>query len=138
LQAHLYFAKNYYPSIAPASNIFPQAPANPPDGVGTLPGGVTVTGTTPPPVPPVRSLPSNTYAPAGPTSGLVGLGTGTSLTSNNQLPGNPSASDNLNLGYNQQTGQSAQAADVPNVPINWTMIGAIIGIIALLWAVSKW
>ena len=133
LQAHLYFAKNYYPSLAPANNIYPQAPANPPDGVGTPPGGVTVTGTTPPPPPPVRSLPSNTYAPAGPS---VGNGTGNGLTSNNQLPGNPLAPDNLNAGYNQQTGQSAQAADVPNVPIDWTMIGAIVAIIALLVLVA--
>ena len=34
------------------------------------------------------------------------------LTTNATVPGNASASDYLNLGYNQQTGQSGQVADV--------------------------
>jgi hypothetical protein len=123
LQAHIYFAKNYYPAIAPVS-VWPQNPGSPPDGYGTPPGGVTVTGNNPPPPQTVRSLPQNTYLPAGPL--------GPSLTPNQNLPGNAQAVDYLNLGYNQQTGQSAQAADVPNTGINWPMIGAIAAIIALL------
>lgn len=136
LLAHIYFAKNFYPAIAPVS-IFPQQPSGPPDGLGTPPGGVTITGTNPAPPPPIRSLPSNTYAPAGPSPVLVGGGSAPPIASNNQIPGNPVASDYLNLGYNQQTGQSAQAADVPNAAINWGIVAAVVGIIALFVVIAR-
>jgi hypothetical protein len=136
LQAHIFFAKNFYPAIAPVS-IFPQAPGNPPDGYGTPPGGVTVTGNNPPPPPPIRSLPSNTYAPAGPSPIALGDGSAPAIQSNSQIPGNPLASDYLNLGYNQQTGQSAQAADLPNSTINWTIVAAVVGIVALFILVAR-
>lgn len=137
IQAQNYFAANYYPAISPASNIGPQGPGNPPDGWGTLPGGVTVTGLTPPPAPPVRSTAASVYSPAGPSSTIAGATIAPTIQSNNQLPGNPNASDNLNTGYNQQTGQSAQAADVPAVPINWTTVGLVAAAIILVVFLAK-
>ena len=68
---------------------------------------------------------------------LTGSAIAPPLTSNNQLPGNLSASDYLNRGYNQQTGQSAQLADVPAQGINWTVVGAAVGIIALIVVLTK-
>lgn len=137
LDAHLYFAKNYYPAITPSTNIFAQAPGNPPDAYGTMPGGVTVTGNTPPPPPPIRSTAQNTYAPALTSPALVGSGIAPPLASNAQLWGNPNAVDYLNRGYNQQTGQSAQAADVPPTEVNWNIIGAVAAVIALLIVVGR-
>lgn len=128
LQAHVYFARNYYPSIAPVS-IYPQNPGSAPDNIGTPPGGVTVVGNNPIPAPPVRSTAANTYAPAIP-------GNAPMLTAPNSLAStSPGAPDYLNMGYNQNTGQSAQVTDVPSTSINWGMIAAVVGIIALLVSV---
>jgi hypothetical protein len=128
-QAFMNFCHTWYDSIAPAGYIFPQQPGGAPTAMGTPPGGVTATPSNPAPLAPIRSLPQNTYLPAGP--GTVAP-LAPQLTINSALPGNVRAPDYLNLGYNQQTGQSGQAADVPSFAVNWTMIGAIAAVIALL------
>jgi hypothetical protein len=130
LNAFSNYSTTWYDTIAPTNVIFAQAPGGPPTGMGTPPGGVTVMPGNPAPAPPIRSLPSNTYTPAIQASAP-------SLTSNNQLPGNPLGSDYLNRGYNQQTGSSAQAADVPPSKIDWTMIAAIVAVITLLVLVAR-
>lgn len=134
IQAFINYSVTWYDSIAPTTVIQAQAPGGPPTTWGTPPGGVTTAPAAPAPPPPIRSLPENTYAPAGPSA--TGQ-TAPLITSNNQLPGNPTASDNLNLGYNQQTGQSAQVADVPPFNIDWTMVGAVVSIIALVLVLRK-
>lgn len=117
LQAFINYSRTWYDYIAPTNMVMPQAPGGPPTTYGTPPGGVTTAPASPAPPPPIRSLPSNTYAPAGPSPVNT---TAPVLQSNANLPsGSPSLpasspSDYLNLGYRQQTGQSVQAADVPN------------------------
>jgi len=130
LNAFSFYSMTWYDSITPMGIIFAQAPGGAPSDMGTPPGGVTVTPGSPAPPPPVRSLPQNTYLPSIQPSAPA-------LASNNQLYGNPSGSDYLNLGYNQQTGQSAQAADVPPSGINWTMVAALVGLITLLVLVAR-
>lgn len=125
LRAHADLVTSLYPALAPAPSLGAQAPGSAPATFGTPPGGVPDSGPTPPP-PPIRATLGNTYAPAGP-SALGSLAP--PLTPNKLLPsgntvsgtpgslawtGSGSPSDYLNQGYNQQTGQSAQAADVPN------------------------
>jgi hypothetical protein len=132
-QAFMNFSRTWYDSISPNTGIFPQAPGGPPTYYGTPPGGVTSAPGSLPPAPPIRALLGNEYAPAGPQPGI---GLAPPLNLNAALPGNTKAPDYLNQGYNQQTGQSGQAADVPPSTINWTMIGAIVGIIALLFALK--
>lgn len=132
LQAFINFARTWYDSIAPRNLPTPQAPGGPPTSWGTPPGGVTTSPSTPAPPQPVRSLPGNTYLPTGP--GVVPQAPGTPLTSNQNLPGNPGASDWLNLGYNQPTGQAAQGADVPNTTVlpSWLLPAAAIILIVLV------
>lgn len=130
LNAFSFYAITWYDSIAPVGIVYAQAPGGAPSSIGTPPGGVTVAPGNPAPPPPVRSLPQNTYLPSIQPSAPP-------LASNNQLPGNPVAPDYLNRGYNQQTGQSAQAADVPPSNINWTMIAALVGVITLLVLVGR-
>jgi len=133
-QAFINYAHTWYDSIAPTSGVvFAQQPAGAPTSIGTPPGGVAVTPSSLAPPSPVRSLPGTGYAPSGPSaSGSVAP----LLASNSLITGNPGAVDWLNLGYNQQTGQSAQAADVPNTTnINWTAIGAVASIVLIGMAV---
>jgi len=140
LKAHKDFAQSLYPAIAPKESISANDPGGAPDYFGTPPGGVNASSNTfgnAAPPPPIRSLPENTYAPAGPSpSGLFAP----SLTPNRLLPsgcvmefgGIFCQSDYLNKGYNQPTGQEAQAADVPTLGnVNWAMWGAIAAIVAL-------
>lgn len=134
IQAFMNYARTWFDSIAPAT-IQPQNPGGPPTTYGTPPGGVTTAPSAPAPLPPLRSLPGNTYLPAGP-SGINALAP--PIQSNRLLPsGTPSMaassqSDYLNLGYNQQTGQSAQAADVPNTFVFSPWMLLIVGIIVVL------
>jgi hypothetical protein len=89
----------------------------------------------PVPPPPIRSLPGNTYLPAGPST-IAGQLPSPPISSNNLLPGNPAASDYLNRGYNQPSGQAAQAADTPNTfTFNWLIVGAVILIVLALLGV---
>lgn len=132
LQAFINFSRTWYDSIAPA---IPQAqaPAGPPTYYGTPPGGVTTSPGTPAPPQPIRSLPGNTYLPAGPST-IGGQLPSAPLTSNQLIPGNPNASDWLNLGYNQPTGQAAQGADLPNTWVvpDWLLPVAAIVVIVLV------
>lgn len=122
LQAFINYARTWYDYLAPALIVFPQAPNSPPSSYGTPPGGVTQTGSLPAPPPPIRSTPGNVYAPAGPAPyGPLSP----PLNTNTALPGNYAASDYLNQGYNQPTGDSAQAADTPPSQINWQTFAAI-------------
>jgi hypothetical protein len=125
LKAHIDFANYFYNAIAP-SQIYPNNPGSAPTTYGTPPGGVTANGTMPNPAPPVRATAANVYAPAIPNSSPP-------LISNALLPGPSNTSSYLNTGYNQQTGQSAQAADVP--PVNWSMWAALAAIVAAFVAV---
>jgi len=142
LRAHADLVSSLYSVIAPAATgIFAQAPGSAPVTFGTPPGGVPDTGIVPAPI---RSLASNTYSPAGP--GAVG-GIAPAIEENRLLPSGNTCSmgsagaiswqgagcspDYLNRGYNQQTGQSGQAADVPpSIPINFTTI--LLGLLALI------
>jgi hypothetical protein len=124
LKAFADFANYLYPHIAPELSLSANDPGGAPDFYGTPPGGVnassnTLTNSAPPP--PIRSTAANTYAPAIPGSAPI-------LTPNRLLPG-LNTPDYLNRGYNQGTGQSEQAADVPP-SINWVMIGAIAAVVA--------
>lgn len=122
------FSRTWYDSIAPTSGVYAQAPGGPPTYYGTPPGGVTTSPSMLPPPPPTRSLPYNTYAPA--------LGSAPILMTNKNLPGNTYAPDYLNQGYNQQTGASAQLADVPNTfaltPTNLFLIIAAVILLLLV------
>lgn len=129
LKAHMDFVSTYYPAISPAESIGASAPGGAPTFFGTPPGGVTAgsnlaSNSAPPP--PIRATFNNTYSPAIPAA--------PNIAPNSVLPGNPAAADYLNVGYKQQTGQSAQAADVPSTT-NWAMWGAIAAIIVALLAV---
>jgi len=132
-QAFINFAHTWYDSIAP-QGVFAQAPGGAPTTYGTPPGGVTTAPGWEAPAPPIRAQPGSTYAPAGPG---LGYSLAPPLNTNQSLPGNPSAVDYLNAGYNQQTGQSAQAADVPPAAINWVAIGAVAAVILLLITLSR-
>jgi hypothetical protein len=125
LRAFADLASYFYPAIAPAAPIQAR-PGQAPDGAGTLPGGVLVTSGNAAPAPPVRTLPANTYAPTVPNSSRA-------ITSPYNLPGPLNTSSYLNTGYNQQTGQSAQA--MPVSPVDWTMWAAIATIIVAIIAV---
>lgn len=142
LKAHIDFAASFYPLIAPYASIG-NAPGSAPSFFGTPPGGVADTFGGPPP-PPIRSLPWNTYAPAGPDPNAP---MADPLTQNTLLPsgcrvsapssgaiqwigGAACSSDYLNIGYRQPTGQEGQYADVPPTGIDWVMIGAIAAVIA--------
>lgn len=127
LQAFINFSRTWYDSIAPIQ-IQPQAPAGPPTYYGTPPGGVTTAPGSLPPPQPIRSLPGNTYLPTGPST-IYGQGSSAPLTSNNLIPGNPAASDYLNLGYNQPTGQAAQGADIANT---WVLPSWLLPVAAVL------
>jgi len=130
-QAFINYAHTWYDTIAPTVGVYPQAPAAAPTAPGTPPGGVTVSPTSPAPAPPVRSQAGSTYAPAILTSAPP-------LNLNSSLPGNYGGVDYLNLGYNQQTGQSGQAADVPPTEgINWVAVGAVAAVIALVVSLSR-
>lgn len=116
LKAHIDLAVSLYPLIAPPEAIGPAAPGASPDFFGTPPGGVNagsnISGNTAPP-PPYRSTWQSVYSPAGPdpVSGLA-----PTIQPNRLLPSGCYANcnpDYLTVGYNQQTGQSGQAADVP-------------------------
>ena len=129
--AFTFYARTWYDYIAPRGVMFTQAPGGPPTGYGTAPGGVTVSPSNPAPPIPLRALPGNIYAPAI-------VGSSPPLNENVALPGDLRASDYLNLGYNQQTGQSTQAADVPPpTPINWGAVAAIAAVVLLLFTISK-
>jgi hypothetical protein len=125
LRAHADFAAWFYPRISPAT-FGAQAP-------GSAPIAMTVAGAVPDAgaVAPLRSSsnPMQAYAPAITTAAAP-------LTPNQALPsGCTICPDYLNQGYNQQTGQSGQAADVPPQTTNWVMYGAIAAIIAAFVAV---
>jgi hypothetical protein len=122
-QAFINYARTWYDSISPTVGAFAQAPGGPPSGYGTPPGGVTVSPSSLAPPPPIRTLAPTTYAPTNLSSA--------SLTPNSALSGS-GAPDNLNQGYNQQTGQSAQAADVPPGSTNWGAVAAIAAVLALV------
>jgi hypothetical protein len=134
VQAFINYARTWYDFIAPPF-IAAQAPGGPPATYGTPPGGVGTSPGSPAPLPPLRSLPGSTYLPAGP-SGINALGQ--PLQINATLPsGTPSfansvPSDYLNLGYNQQTGQSAQRADVPNTIVLSPWILVLFGLLLFL------
>lgn len=131
LKAHADFASTLYPAISPngPSGLGAQAPGTPPATFGTPPGAVPDAGA----IAPLRSTadPSFAYQP-----GI--LGSSPNLTSNKLLPSGNVAStvDYLNSGYNQQTGQSAQAADVPSVSLSLPMLlllmALIIGLAVIL------
>lgn len=126
LKAHADLVSSLYPAIAPHPVMGAQAPGSAPSTYHNTPGGVTDSGS----VPPIRSLPNNTYAPTSNSPAPP-------LTSNKLLPsGNVVSSDYLNRGYNQETGQSAQAADVPAIPISMTTIlfAALAVILILVFA----
>jgi hypothetical protein len=118
------FAYYYYPIISPIDQFTANRPGQAPSTINP-PGSVTdAFGTAP-----IRSTtdPTFAYAPAIVTAAPP-------LTPNKVLPsGCTTCSDFLNQGYNQQTGQSAGAADVPpGRGIDWTMIAAIATIILIL------
>lgn len=142
VRAHADFASWLYPRISPAF-MAAQAPGSSPSTPNNPPGAVPDAGATAP----LRSMPDPGYAyqPAIPPGSVPALGNAAPivrssappLTPNSILPsgvpyGNPS--DYLNIGYNQQTGQSAQYADVPPTTTNWTLIGiaVIAGIVAIV------
>jgi hypothetical protein len=123
-QAFINFARTYYDSLSPLTGPQLQAPGAPPSGWGTPPGGVTVAPGNPAPPQTTRSTFASTYLPAVPN-------TAPPLIANANLPGS-NAPDYLNMGYNQQSGQSGQRADVPPSNTNWVAIGAIASVIALV------
>lgn len=136
LQAFINFARTWYDSIAPVYIIQAQAPGGPPTYYGTPPGGVTSAPSSPPPPQPVRSLPGNTYLPAGPST-IGNQFSSAPLTSNQLIPGNPGASDYLNLGYNQPTGQAAQGADLPNTWVLPSWLLPVAAVIILVLVLQK-
>lgn len=130
LRAHADFASSLYPILSPTpSGLAAQAPGTPPATFGMPPGGVPDAGASAP----LRSTsdPSFAYQPAI-------LGSSPNLTQNRLLPSGNSAStvDYLNAGYNQQTGASAQAADVPSISLSLPMLlllmAVIIGLAVIL------
>lgn len=151
LKAFIDYSNSFYSALSPADSIGPQAPGGAPAYYGGTPGGVTVnsgTSQNAAPPPPLRSTAGSTYAPAGPNSNGV---LAPVITPNYRLPsgnicsgpgsgsigwiGGGCAPDYLNQGYNQQTGQSGQAADVPpSGPLNFTWL--MITLLVLLLAVA--
>jgi hypothetical protein len=127
LKAHADLVSSLYPAISPAPTMGAQAPGAAPSTYYNTPGGVTDAGS----MPPIRSLPNNTYLPTSNSPAPP-------LTSNKLLPSGNMAStvDYLNAGYNQQTGQSAQAADVPTALISLPtiLLAALIAILLLVFA----
>lgn len=138
LRAFINFSHPWYDSIAPTNIPVANAPGGPPTFYTTNPAGVTATPASPPPQPPLRSIanPVVVYSPAGP--GTTGP-TAPNLISNNLLPGNPLASDYLNRGYNQPTGQAAQGADVPNVTVvpSWFLPAVIVVVVVAFLVQAK-
>lgn len=138
LKAHMDFASILYPALSPhgPSGLSAQAPGSAPATFGTPPGAVQDAGASAP----LRSSsdPGFAYRPAGPPAVTAGGTMAPPVTPNKLLPsGNicsmgGCASDYLNLGYNQQTGQSAQSADVPSIPISTTTLLLVALVIILL------
>jgi hypothetical protein len=133
VQAFINYARTWYDSIAPAGAMWPQNPGGVPTTYGTPPGGVTTSPGSPAPPPPIRSQGWNVYAPANPST-IPGQVSSPVITANSQLPGNAGASDYLNLGYNQQTGQSGQLADVVSTGVfpSWLLPVAVILIVVFV------
>lgn len=133
LKAHADFVSTFYAYLSPIGPAAgAQAPASAPTSFGTPPGAVPDAGASAP----LRSSwnPAQNYAPAGPPAVTAPIGRAPVLTPNQALPSGNTASyvDYLNQGYNQQTGQSAQAADIPALPLsNTTLLIAAAIIIAL-------
>lgn len=125
LRAHSDFASTLYPAISPfgASGMSAQAPGAAPVTFGNPPGAVQDAGG----VAPLRSAddPLFAYKPAV-------LGSAPTLAPNKLLPSGTSTVDYLNVGYNQQTGQSGQAADVPSTPISLTTLLLVMAAIILV------
>lgn len=120
------FASFYYPLLSPISAFTANRPGQPPSAFSgiTPPGGVVDGNATPP----IRSTsdPGFAYTPAI-------IPSAPALTPNKVLPSGCSiCPDYLNQGYSQETGQSAQYADVPPSGINWTAIAAIATIVLIL------
>lgn len=123
LRAHADFVSSFYPYLSPIGPAAgAQAPASAPTSYGTPPGAVPDAGA----VAPIRSSsnPAQNYLPAGPPAVTAPSGSAPLVTPNKLLPSGNYAStvDYLNVGYNQQTGQSAQAADVPALTLSPTMV----------------
>jgi hypothetical protein len=157
LKAHVDFVASFYPALSPygPSGLSAQAPGSAPATYGNPPGSVPDSGASAP----LRSIPSPivVYSPAGPPAVTAPpTGRAPNLIPNTNLPaGSPSGvlpsgnvavinhpssvglspSDYLNIGYNQPTGQSGQAADVPTIPINMTTILIAALVVILLLAV---
>ena len=134
LRAHADFVSTFYPYLSPdgPTGLRAQAPGAAPTGTNNPPGAVPDAGAQAP----IRSSsnPLQNYLPAGPAAVTVGGSGAPAITPNQVLPSGNVAStvDYLNTGYNQQTGQSAQLADVPSIPIsNTTLLIAAVIIIAL-------
>jgi hypothetical protein len=127
LRAHADFVSYLYPRISPIWQ-GAQAPASAPVTPNNPPGAVPDAGAGAP----LRSSsdPNFAYMPAIVTAAP-------NIVPNKVLPsGCVTCSDYLNMGYNQQSGQSAQAADVPpSGGINWVMLGAIAAVVAAFVAV---
>lgn len=119
-QAFSDFANYFYNVIAPPQTFAPQAPGAAPSAAGSLPGGVPSTAYNVAPPPPVRSAPENTYAPAIPNTAVA---IGAPL-----------------LGYNQPSGQAAQATDVPPpTPVfsSWLVPALVVAAVAIVIGMGK-
>lgn len=131
LKAHADLVNSLYPAISPAPTMGAQAPGSAPSTYGNTPGGVTDGGS----IAPIRSTSDTSFAylPTGPSDRG---GVAPPLTPNKLLPSGNVASmvDYLNAGYNQQTGQSAQAADVPIVSLSMTTL-LLIALAVILFVV---
>lgn len=127
LRAHADFVGYFYPVLSPLDQLTANRPGQAPSTINAPGSVIDAHG-----VPPLRSTsdPSFAYQPAILNSSPL-------LTPNSVLPsGCMVCSDYLNLGYNQQTGQSGGYADAPpTVGTNWVKWGAIAAIIAAIVAV---
>lgn len=124
LKAHIDFVGFFYPLLSPIDQFTQNRPGQAPSTINA-PGSVTDSLGTPP----LRSVsdPTFAYKPS-----IVAAAP--PLTPNKILPsGCTACPDYLNQGYNQQTGQSGQAADVPPTGTNWTTIGLIVAVLALIF-----
>jgi hypothetical protein len=143
LKAHIDWAGFYYPRLSPNSALTPNRPGQAPSTINP-PGSSIDAGAIPParstsdptfiykpsipvtpPITPPQALPYTPPTPAvTPTPSVTILPSGTTMPS-----------DYLNIGYNQPSGQAAQAAPVAPTSTDWPMIAAVVIIALLLLAV---